>query len=102
MDPANLQAWFNHLHIVLEEACTSHEEPWQQSGMSGPEERWILLRRPIADCIDRSGTFLDFACLNSLFHPEGSCWWLRMAKGVRTLPREYFLVAIPPDLSLKD
>jgi len=32
--------------------------------MSGPEERWVLLRRPVADCIDRSGSFLDVGCAN--------------------------------------
>jgi SAM-dependent methyltransferase len=32
--------------------------------MSGPEERWSALRRPVADCIDRPGTFLDIGCAN--------------------------------------
>lgn len=49
---------------VLEAAYISNEEPWRQSGMSGPEERWVMLRKPIADCIDRSGTFLDIGCAN--------------------------------------
>jgi trans-aconitate methyltransferase len=38
--------------------------PWQQSSFSGPESRWIALRRPVADCIDRSGTFCDVGCAN--------------------------------------
>lgn len=42
----------------------AHEEPWRQSGMSGPEERWAALRRPVADCLDRPGSFLDVGCAN--------------------------------------
>ncbi len=40
------------------------DEPWMQSGFSGPEERWNICRKPIADCISRSGTFLDIGCAN--------------------------------------
>ncbi len=32
--------------------------------MSGPEDRWVSLRKPVADCIDRPGTFLDIGCAN--------------------------------------
>jgi SAM-dependent methyltransferase len=32
--------------------------------MSGPDERWISLRKPVADCIDRSGSLLDIGCAN--------------------------------------
>jgi SAM-dependent methyltransferase len=32
--------------------------------MSGPENRWVSLRKPVADCIDRSGSFLDIGCAN--------------------------------------
>jgi SAM-dependent methyltransferase len=59
-----LEAWFSSLKNTLEEAYLSHEEPWRQSGMSGPEERWISLRKPVADCIDKSGSFLDIGCAN--------------------------------------
>ena len=64
MDTNELHQWFENNHNLLEEAYIAHEEPWRQSGMSGPEERWILLRKPIADCIDRKGTFLDIGCAN--------------------------------------
>jgi SAM-dependent methyltransferase len=64
MDAAELQAWFERVRDVLESAYLSHEEPWRQSGMSGPEERWIALRKPVADCIDRTGSFLDIGCAN--------------------------------------
>src|SRR5512142_118049 len=56
--------WFENVKNTLETAYLSHTEPWRQSGMSGPEERWISLRKPVADCIDRSGTFLDIGCAN--------------------------------------
>jgi SAM-dependent methyltransferase len=62
--PQELEDWFDNLRTVLETAYLSHAEPWRQSGMSGPEERWISLRRPIADSIDRSGSFLDIGCAN--------------------------------------
>ena len=32
--------------------------------MSGPMERWVSLRKPVADCIDKSGSFLDIGCAN--------------------------------------
>ncbi len=44
--------WFETLKTVLENAYLSHEEPW------------ITLRKPVADCIDKPGTFLDIGCAN--------------------------------------
>jgi SAM-dependent methyltransferase len=60
----SLEKWFLLLKKTLEDAYLSYEEPWRQSGMSGPEERWIALRKPIAGCIDKSGSFLDIGCAN--------------------------------------
>ena len=59
-----LSAWFDNVRSILETAYVSHDEPWRQSGMSGPEDRWTSLRKPIADCIERSGSFLDIGCAN--------------------------------------
>lgn len=64
MQPEDLKQWFDTMQSWLETAYLSHEEPWRQSGMSGPEERWISLRKPIADCMDRPGDFLDVGCAN--------------------------------------
>jgi SAM-dependent methyltransferase len=64
MTPEALESWFANLRAVLETAYLSHTEPWRQSGMSGPEQRWITLRKPVADCIERSGSFLDIGCAN--------------------------------------
>ena len=60
----NLEQWFAHNRQTLETAYLADTEPWAQSGMSGPFERWMALRKPIADCIDRDGTFLDIGCAN--------------------------------------
>jgi SAM-dependent methyltransferase len=60
----DLSGWFETVRETLETAYLQHPEPWRQSGFSGPDERWIAARKPIADCIDRSGTFLDIGCAN--------------------------------------
>jgi 2-polyprenyl-3-methyl-5-hydroxy-6-metoxy-1,4-benzoquinol methylase len=67
MNERDLARWFDNTRRVLEDAYISHEEPWRQSGMSGPEDRWTALRRPVADCIDRPGTLLDIGCANGYF-----------------------------------
>jgi len=64
MTPDELQDWFDHVHTTLETAYLSQTDPWRQSGQSGPYERWQALRKPIADCIDHNGSFLDIGCAN--------------------------------------
>jgi len=64
MDETEQQQWFSSLQKELEEAYLQYTEPWRQSGFSGPEERWVACRKPIADCIDKSGSFLDIGCAN--------------------------------------
>ena len=64
MDETQQQQWFLSLQKELEEAYLQHDEPWKQSGFSGPEERWVKCRKPIADCIEASGSFLDIGCAN--------------------------------------
>jgi SAM-dependent methyltransferase len=56
--------WFIELKDELETAYLQHDEPWKQSGFSGPEECWVACRKPIADCVDKSGRFLDIGCAN--------------------------------------
>ena len=56
--------FFARIRGTLEERYLSATTPWQQSGFSGPESRWIAIRKPVADCIDRSGTFCDVGCAN--------------------------------------
>ncbi|UCH42549.1 MAG: hypothetical protein JSW16_06995, partial [Dehalococcoidales bacterium] len=64
MNETQQQQWFLSLQKELEEAYLQHDEPWKQSGFSGPEERWVKCRKPIADCIEKSGSFLDIGCAN--------------------------------------
>ena len=66
MDPTALAQWFGHLRQTLESSYTAYpdDQPWRQSGMSGPEERWVSLRSPVANCLHRSGAFLDIGCAN--------------------------------------
>ncbi len=58
------EEWFDALRSRLEASYLSASDPWAQSGFSGPEERWVACRRPIADCLDRGGSFLDIGCAN--------------------------------------
>ncbi|MEE8413571.1 MAG: class I SAM-dependent methyltransferase, partial [Dehalococcoidales bacterium] len=64
MKSEELNSWFENIREVLETAYLAAEEPWKQSGMSGPENRWVSLRKPVADCIDKPGSFLDIGCAN--------------------------------------
>lgn len=64
MSSPDLSDWFNRLQQWLEPSYLACKEPWRQSGMSGPEDRWTALRRPVADCITHDGTFLDIGCAN--------------------------------------
>lgn len=59
-----VEDWFSKLKEELEAAYLASDEPWGQSGFSGSHERWEALRKPVADCIDKSGTFLDIGCAN--------------------------------------
>lgn len=59
-----LNTWFSNMQEILETAYLGQTEPWKQSGMSGPADRWAMLRQPIADAIDHAGAFLDIGCAN--------------------------------------
>jgi SAM-dependent methyltransferase len=64
MDKIRQQQWFTSFQQELEDAYLKHDEPWKQSGFASPEERWVACRKPIADCIEKSGSFLDIGCAN--------------------------------------
>ncbi len=64
MDNDELKEWFTCLQQELEPAYLAATEPWRQSGFSGPFERWVACRRPIAECMTAPGTFLDIGCAN--------------------------------------
>lgn len=64
MEPETLKQWFDRMKQELESAYLMHNEPWKQSGFAGPEERWTKCRKPVAQCVDKSGSFLDIGCAN--------------------------------------
>ena len=49
---------------IFEQAYLAGGDPRAQSGFGGDDARWEAARRPIADAIDRPGTFLDIGCAN--------------------------------------
>ena len=54
--------WFAAMTEIFEGAYLAGENPRAQSGFGGDEGRWEAARRPIADAVDRDGTFLDIGC----------------------------------------
>jgi 2-polyprenyl-3-methyl-5-hydroxy-6-metoxy-1,4-benzoquinol methylase len=56
--------WLDNLKKELEESYLRYPEPWKQAGFMEDEKAWIECRKPIADCVDKSGAFLDIACSN--------------------------------------
>ncbi|HCI82153.1 MAG TPA: hypothetical protein DHW02_20970 [Ktedonobacter sp.] len=66
MNDDEMRKWFDANKQVLETAYLVGVQPWQQSGVGLRTPRtamdWDVLRRPIADCITSSSTFLDIGC----------------------------------------
>jgi SAM-dependent methyltransferase len=54
--------WFASMTAIFEAAYLAGDDPRAQSGFSGDEARWEAARRPIAEAIDKDGTFLDIGC----------------------------------------
>jgi SAM-dependent methyltransferase len=55
-------AWFAGMAEIFETAYLEGDNPRAQSGFGGDADRWEVARRPIADVIDRDGSFLDVGC----------------------------------------
>jgi SAM-dependent methyltransferase len=64
MLPAEVEDWYTRAATGFERTYLAERDPWRQSGHFGPEADWDLLRRPIADCMESSGHFLDIGCAN--------------------------------------
>ena len=58
----------------LAAAYLAADDPLRQSGFSGGRERWERLRRPVADAVDRSGSFLDIGCANAALLEDVVAW----------------------------
>jgi SAM-dependent methyltransferase len=54
--------WFSEMSAIFEAAYLAGDNPRAQSGFGGDETRWEAARRPIAEAIDRDGSFLDIGC----------------------------------------
>ncbi len=80
MSPEELQQWFDANKTLLETAYLTGQHPWQQSGFglhsNRTAEQWEACRRPIAECLDKSGTFLDIGCANG-YLLESIVQWAR-------------------------
>lgn len=68
MDNTALNQWFLAQQMLMEDAYTAADQPWQQSGFGLHTARtaanWAQLRRPIAESIPQSGAWLDIGCAN--------------------------------------
>jgi SAM-dependent methyltransferase len=58
------EKYYQEYRAFIEDKYLKDPEPWKQSGFAGPAERWEMLRRPIAESIDSSGSFFDIGCAN--------------------------------------
>ncbi len=56
------EKWLHGLKKDLEESYLRYKEPWKQTGFMLSEDAWEPLRRPIAECFQKSGKFLDIGC----------------------------------------
>ncbi len=88
--------WFSGMAAIFSTAYPAGDGPRAQSGFGGDEARWEAGRRPVAELIDRDGTFLDIGCANGYLmecvvrwtrhrvHPYG----LELAGAVAELARQ--------------
>lgn len=60
------EEYYARIQRLLEDVYLAADNPVAQSGLRGDLARWERLRRPIAEGIDRDGTFLDIGCANGL------------------------------------
>lgn len=59
---------------LLQTAYLRADTPWGQSGNGGTIEDWERSRRPVADAIERDGTFLDVGCANGFLMESVQGW----------------------------
>ena len=103
MNDEELKRWFGANKELLETAYLAGTHPWQQSGVGlhTPHSAydWEVLRRPIADCLTGSGTFLDIGCANG-YLLECVLRWTR-ERGLRIDPYGLDFSAKLADLARK-
>jgi len=88
MNNVELTRWFEVQKQTLETAYLAGTLPWQQSGFGLHTPRsaqdWETLRRPIADCIESPGTFLDIRCAHA-YLLESLLRWTQ-ERGIQVTP----------------
>ena len=98
MDGNEFEEWFEANERLLETAYLAGEHPWQQSGFglhsNRTAEQWEAQRRPIADCLDRSGTFLDIGCASGYLIESVQRWCAAKAVSI-----EPYGLDIAPELA---
>lgn len=73
-DDQLIRNWLIEKVQHLERSYLAYHEPWRQAGFSGPEERWEACRKPVAECLDRAGDFLDIGCANGYLLESAVRW----------------------------
>jgi hypothetical protein len=68
------EGWHAAVAAVLVPAYLAAETPWGQSGKGGDEATWEQARRPVADAIDRDGSFLDVGCASGFLMESVQRW----------------------------
>lgn len=76
--------WLDNLKKDLEESYLRYPEPWKQAGFMLDENAWKECRKPIADCVDKSGTFLDVGCSNGYLLESLMKWTAE--RGIKIVP----------------
>lgn len=74
-------------------AYLASDDPLEQSGFSGGRLRWERLRRPIADAVPVSGSFLDIGCANGVLLEDLVAWC-----GTRGMSLDPWGLDVSPDL----
>ena len=68
-------SWFEANRLAIETYyLADSNNPYQQSGRTTGAARWEETRRPIANAVHRTGSFLDVGCANGLLLETVAKW----------------------------
>jgi SAM-dependent methyltransferase len=56
--------WLSQVKKEISESYIKYKEPWKQAGFLMGQEEWDICHKPIAECIEKPGLFLDIGCTN--------------------------------------
>jgi SAM-dependent methyltransferase len=66
--------WLSSLQKDISETYLKHNEPWKQTGFLLGQKEWEICRKPIAECIEKPGSFLDMRCSNGYLLESITTW----------------------------